>query len=146
LTSTSGKNVSMPLSAKYAAVSNVRLHFWSPASAKTEARLAEEKGVLGVQETMRPSAFVVPENFGVEEVEDGEVDDVEEWRVRVTGIFAPGRPSVVSRTWHVIGGFFSAAVVVVDIVVGCIERLGGVERWFERASMRCVVDMRWVGG
>ncbi len=98
--------------------------------------------MLGVHETMRPSAFVVPENFGAVEEVEGNVE-VEEWRVRVTGMFAPGRPSVVSRTWHVIGGFFSAAVVVVVDIVGCCgERLGGVERWFERAFMRCVVDMR----
>jgi hypothetical protein len=31
-------------------------------------------------------------------------------RVRVTGMFGAGRPSEVSRTWHVIAGFFSVAI------------------------------------
>jgi len=62
-------------------------------------------------------------------------------RVRVTGMLGPGRPRVVSRTWQVIGGFFSG----VDIFA--VEVVGG-ERWFVRAEMRCVVDMRvwWVEG
>jgi hypothetical protein len=36
--------------------------------------------------------------------------------VRVTGMLGPGRPRVVSRTWQVIGGFFS-----VDMAVGDVE-------------------------
>ena len=76
----------------------------------------------------RPSLFVVAMNLsGVDEVEEGLRS------VRTTGIEDPGRPMVVSRTWHVIGGFLS-----VDIV-GWLEGVGAlVERWFASASMRCV--------
>jgi hypothetical protein len=35
--------------------------------------------------------------------------------VRVTGMFGPGRPRVVSRTWQVIGGFFSVDMLGVDV-------------------------------
>jgi len=93
--------------------------------------------VEGVQAVTRPSPFVRPVNLGVEAV----LVVVVGCRVRVTGMLGPGRPRVVSRTWQVIGGFFSG-VDIFDV--------GGVggERWFERAVMRCVVDMRvwWVGG
>lgn len=85
----------------------------------------------------RPSLFVVAVNLsGVEEVEEGLS------KVRMTGIEDPGRPMVVSRTWHVIGGFLS-----VDIV-GWLEGVGAVaERWFASASMRWVagegIDLWW---
>jgi len=48
-------------------------------------------------------------------------------------MLAPGLPIVVSRTWHVIGGFFSVAIV-------CALSLGfaGEERCFERACRRVV--------
>jgi hypothetical protein len=42
-----------------------------------------------------------------------------------------GFPMVVSSTWHVIGGFFSVAMVF-----AVTSGLGDVERWFERAPMR----------
>ena len=93
--------------------------------------------MLGVQLVTRPSAFVRPVNLGVEAV----LVVVVGCRVWVTGMLGPGRPRVVSRTWQVIGGFFSG----VDIFGAGV--VGG-ERWFVRAEMRCVVDMRvWrVGG
>jgi hypothetical protein len=52
--------------------------------------------------------------------------------VNETGMFAAGLPIVVSRTWHVIGGFFSA--IVED---------AGLESWFDSARMRSVV---WFAG
>jgi len=56
--------------------------------------------------------------------------------VRTTGIEEPGRPMVVSRTWHVIGGFLS-----VDMLDGWVAGVGAVaERWFESASMRRVAE------
>jgi hypothetical protein len=58
----------------------------------------------------------------------------------VTGILLAGFPIVVSSTWHVIGGFFSVAMVFATT-----SGLGEVERWFDRASMRfdaAVVGMR----
>lgn len=39
-------------------------------------------------------------------------------RVRVTGIEDAGRPTVVSRTWHVIGGFLSGDAMVEAVVGG----------------------------
>jgi hypothetical protein len=119
----------MPLCPKYASVSNVKLYALSPFSAvQRSSRVWLEKGEEGFQLVTRPSEFVVALNFkGSEEV-------VEEGlrRVKMTGMEAPGRPMVVSRTWHVIGGFFS-----VDMVwfmgVGAV-----VNRWFDSASMRCV--------
>ena len=50
----------------------------------------------------------------------------EGWKVSVTGILAAGRPMVVSRTWHVIGGLDSGAVdmlggVVAGAVVGALS-------------------------
>lgn len=56
-------------------------------------------------------------------------------RVRTTGIEDPGRPMVVSRTWHVIGGFFSVDIVDWFVGAGAI-----VERWFDNASMRRVAE------
>lgn len=50
--------------------------------------------------------------------------------VSVTGMEDAGRPRVVSRTWHVIGGFFSVGAAIVGGV--------GVERWFVRAVRRWV--------
>ena len=75
----------------------------------------------------RPSPFVLAEKWSEEEA-CGAL-----WKVRVTGMFAAGRPSVVSRTWHVIGGFFSVAMAIV-----IADGLAEVERWFERASTRAV--------
>ena len=56
-----------------------------------------EKGVDGDHAVTRPSAFVVALNFRGVWVEDEDVE-VGLWRVRVTGMEAAGRPSVVSRT------------------------------------------------
>jgi hypothetical protein len=53
------------------------------------------------------------------------------YSVSLTGILLAGFPIVVSRTWHVIGGFFSVAMVFATL-----SWLGEVERWFERALMR----------
>lgn len=78
--------------------------------------------VLDSHDVTRPSAFVREEK--AREGAEGEL-----WRVRITGIEAAGRPSVVSRTWHVIGGFW-----VVDIVGG----VGDLERCEVRASIRDV--------
>jgi hypothetical protein len=50
--------------------------------------------------------------------------------VSVTGILLAGFPIVVSSTWHVIGGFFSAIVSAAE------AGFGDVDSWFERASMR----------
>lgn len=50
-------------------------------------------------------------------------------RVRVTGMEGAGRPRVVSRTWHVIGGLEAGAGTGVAIVV-----VGG--RWEVRAARR----------
>jgi hypothetical protein len=72
---------------------------------------------------------VVALNFRVE----SEVDEGLR-RVRTTGIDAPGRPIVVSRTWHVIGGFFSVDIVWF-VGVGAV-----VARWFETASMRLCAE------
>jgi hypothetical protein len=44
---------------------------------------------------------------GVVEEEEGAACSV-----NVTGIPAPGRPMVVSRTWHVIGGFAGPSAMV----------------------------------
>jgi len=64
-----------------------------------------EKGVVGVQDVTRPSALVVPLNLRVEEEEVVVVVEEEGLcKVRVTGMEDAGRPSVVSSTWHVIGG------------------------------------------
>ena len=65
----------------------------------------------GSQDVTRPSALVSEEKARVEEELVGGL-----CRVRMTGMEEAGRPSVVSRTWHVIGGF--GAVVVVDMVGG----------------------------
>ena len=51
--------------------------------------------------------------------------------VSVTGIEAAGRPSVVSSTWQVMGGFFSVAMVALLADVAPLN-------CFPRASMRCV--------
>lgn len=48
------------------------------------------------------------------------------YRVSVTGISLAGFPMLVSRTWHVIGGFVAVAMEVTS-------GLGKVESWFERA-------------
>ena len=54
----------------------------------------------------------------------------------MTGIEEPGRPMVVSRTWHVIGGFLS-----VDMLDGWVWGFGaGVERWLASASMRKMAE------
>jgi hypothetical protein len=50
--------------------------------------------------------------------------------VSVTGILLAGFPIVVSSTWHVIGGFFSAIVCAVE------AGFGDVDSWFDRASTR----------
>lgn len=55
-------------------------------------------------------------------------------RISTTGIDAPGLPIVVSRTWHVIGGFFSVDIVWF-VGVGAV-----VARWFETASMRSYAE------
>jgi hypothetical protein len=71
------------------------------------------------------------------------VDDDDGCKVSVTGMLAAGRPMVVSRTWHVIGGlagggvdivFAVVVVVVVEVAVG-----RGGERWFVTAERRVVV-------
>jgi hypothetical protein len=72
------------------------------------------------------------------------VVEVVERRVRVTGMEGAGLPMEVSRTWHVIGGFFSVA-----IVFAVWAGLGEVVSCWEIAWMRCVVGveggmrMRW---
>ena len=80
------------------------------------------------QEGTRPSLLVVAVQW-----------EVVAWEGKtsfsLTEMEAPGLPVTVSRTWQVIGGFFSG----VDIFV--VEVVGG-EMWFVRAEMRCVVDMR----
>lgn len=102
-------------------MSNVRLYFWSPSRLNTTSSPSDENGELGVQDVTRPSALVVALYFRGVLSEEGGL-----WRVRTTGIEAAGRPSVVSRTWHVIGGLVSVAMVG-----------GGVgARWAERAAMR----------
>lgn len=64
------------------------------------------------------------------------------YSVSVTGMLAPGFPIVVSRTWHVIGGFLSMAMVF-----ALISGFGEVERWFDRACRRVVgVGIRDSGG
>jgi hypothetical protein len=87
--------------------------------------VAEEKGVLGVQEVTRPSAFVVAEKVRGVVAVVGEVFGVVvvESRVRTTGMLDAGRPIVVSRTWHVIGGFCDVAMLV---GVGRLEAVVGV--------------------
>jgi hypothetical protein len=45
-------------------------------------------------------------------VEVEEVGEGDACSVNVTGIPAPGRPMVVSRTWHVIGGFAGTSAMV----------------------------------
>lgn len=66
-------------------------------------------------------------------------------RVSTTGIEDPGRPMVVSRTWHVIGGFFSVDIVDWFVGVGAMAA-----RWEESAERRWVagesIDLRsWKG-
>jgi hypothetical protein len=102
-----------------------------------------------VQVVTRPSEFVVAVK------ERGELEEEEEkegvclvvgvsmdgsfgrsevggaYNVSVTGMLLAGFPIVVSRTWHVIGGFFSVAMVFATI-----SGFGELERWFERASTR----------
>lgn len=87
------------------------MYFWSPSCLKTSSKLAEENGEEGVQETTRPSVFVRPLNF----VGLSAFAAVAGCKVRVTGMFGPGRPRVVSRTWQVIGGFFSVDMLGVDV-------------------------------
>lgn len=99
----------------------------------------EEKGVEGVQAVTRPSLFVVAVKVKVE-LEVEEEEEGEGWRVRVTGMLAAGRPMVVSRTWHVIGGFAGVVVVVVIVVgVGVFVALG--EERCERREVRRGVDV-----
>ena len=73
-------------------------------------------GETGDQEVTRPSELVWAVKVscdGEEEVGGGLC------RTRLTGMEGAGRPRVVSRTWHVIGGLGAVVVVVVvDIVVG----------------------------
>lgn len=88
---------------------------------KITSRLSALKGDEGFHDVTRPSAFVVAEKCKGDESEEGALCSV-----RVTGMEAPGRPSVVSRTWQVIGGLES-----VDIV-------GGGVKWLERAPIRWV--------
>ena len=75
------------------------------------------KGVDGVQEVTRPSGLVVPVNVRGVGGGEGElvlvlVGGLLESKVRVTGMEEPGRPRVVSSTWHVIGGFCSGVAMV----------------------------------
>ena len=60
------------------------------------------------------------------------------WNVRVTGMEEAGRPRVVSRTWHVIGGL--GDVIVEDGVEGCDANCDDNEEIRvvgEEAGMRC---------
>lgn len=92
----------------------------------------EEGSEAGVQATTRPSELV-------KEVKEatGEVEEVllllepvgEGRRDSVTGIPAPGRPAVVSRTWHVIGGLAGCCAIAAVLAVAA----GG---WCWRVSGR----------
>lgn len=97
---------------------------------------SEEKGLDGAQLVTRPSLFVVALYWSPEEErEDGGLCSV-----RMTGMFAAGLPSVVSRTWHVIGGFFSDVAMVgvaVEELMGFWEEVEAAN-WCESASMRAV--------
>lgn len=88
----------------------------------------------------RPSALVVAENLS-----EASLDEAGLRRVRTTGMLDAGLPIVVSSTWHVIGGFFSVAMVV-----GWFVGVGAVAaRWFESAWMRwvaCEVGMQRLRG
>lgn len=69
----------------------------------------------------------MPENLRAEVVEGFR-------RVRVTGIEEAGLPIVVSRTWHVMGGFFSVDIVWF-VGVGAV-----VARCLASAEMRWVAE------
>lgn len=100
-----------------------------------------EKGVLGVQAVTRPSALVVALKVLREEAEVlGEA-----WRVRVTGMLGAGRPSVVSRTWHVIGGFCGVSLAIAVLVLVDVGDAGVVDKWRVSASTRVVAlsGIRW---
>jgi hypothetical protein len=86
---------------------------------------------VGAQLVTRPSPFVRPVNFNASgDNEEGGLDSV-----RVTGILAAGRPRVVSRTWHVIGGLASAAAMVVA-VSGVRWDVRAARRWGAEVGMR----------
>lgn len=129
-------------------MSNVNPYRWSPsACANASARVVDEKGVLGVQAVTRPSVFVVAVKVRVVVVEE---EEEEGYRVSVTGMLAAGRPMVVSRTWHVIGGFAGVVVVIVGfvvvvVVVVLLEGGVGAERCERREVRRGVegVGIRW---
>lgn len=94
--------------------------------------------MLGVQDRTRPSALVVPLNVSVVDVKDPVLVLEALCKVKVTGMEDAGRPIVVSRTWHVIGGL-GASVAMFDFD-------WGGERWFVSAVRRvcgvCDRDMR----
>lgn len=80
-----------------------------------------------------------------EEVLEGEEEVLEGGlcSVRVTGMETPGRPSVVSRMWHVIGGLGVGAGVAI-VGVGVVE--GGVcANWFVRVERRVLAWLWGIG-
>ena len=89
--------------------------------------------MLGVQAVTRPSVLVVAVKVvGCAEVLVGEC------KVRVTGMLAAGRPSVVSRTWHVMGGFWGVSVAMVGVGAVVAGGFGEGARCEVRAWMRVV--------
>jgi hypothetical protein len=104
----------------------------------TASRLSELKGDDGVQDVTRPSLLVVPVKRRGEVREEGGL-----CKVRVTGMEGAGLPRVVSRTWHVIEGFFS----MLAVVVGAGEAISGGfvgGRLVGMCSVRA--ERRWVAG
>jgi len=112
-----------------------------------------EKGVEGDHAVTRPSAFVVALNFRGVWVEE-EVVEEGLWSVRVTGMEAAGRPSVVSRTWHVIGGLAAGVDIVVAVGLRCVVRAemrvvgdeAGMRWWLVCAVGICTAVVRILGG
>lgn len=90
--------------------------------------------MLGVQLVTRPSALVVAEKVVVVEEAEGE----EGCKVSVTGMLGAGRPRVVSRTWHVIGGLGGVSVAIVAVVVVLVGCGGAAEKCPVKAEMRVV--------
>ena len=134
----------MPLSPKYASVSNVNAYRWSPACANASASVVDEKGVLGVQEVTRPSVFVVAVKL---RLEDEVVEDEEDegYRVNVTGMLAAGGPLVVSWWWLFFGVLGGGLLEFVGVVVLLLVGGGvGAERCERREVRRGVgVGIRW---
>ena len=61
--------------------------------------------------------------------------------VSVTGMEAPGRPMVVSRTWHVMGGFASA----MDCAWACVRACAGAGAVDAGARCAAMAERRYGG-